>query len=127
MKAINIVIAICSLGFASHALADDHYIGIGAGVVSIGNSLKNASNFVNYLKLGHHFNAYINAEIHIGTSGRAGNNSLAQPQQRTDYVATYIRPQFELTGDLTAYGLLGLAIVYGNHKITITKQRRLRL
>jgi len=114
---IKVATAIVTMAFTSPAMAaGDHYVGLGMGAVSIGNSLNNSSSFVGYLKLGHHFSEYFSAEIHLAGSGSTGGDTVSQPKQRIDYVAHYIKPQIEFAENFTAYGLLGFAVVHSSFK-----------
>jgi len=126
---LTTAISILALGCSTSAIAaGDHYVGLGIGAVSIGNGINKSSTFITYLKLGHHFSEHLSAEIHLAGSGSAGNNTLTQPKQRIDYVAHYIKPQFELADHLTAYGLLGFAVVHGSFKAAgIAKQGKTRI
>jgi len=126
---IKIAASTLTLAFASPAMAaGDHYVGLGMGAVSIGNSLNNSSAFVGYLKLGHHFSEYFSAEIHLAGSASTDGDTVAQPKQRIDYVAHYIKPQIEFADSFTAYGLLGFAVVHASFKAAgIAKQSKTRI
>ncbi len=125
---IKVATSLLALSFTTPAMAaGDHYIGLGMGAVSIGNGLNNSSTFIGYLKLGHHFSEYFSAEVHIAGSGSTSNDNRLQPKQRIDYVAHYIKPQIEFADGLTAYGLLGFAVVHGSFKAAGVKQSKTRI
>jgi len=126
---IKLSIALLALSISTPAFAaGDHYIGTGIGTVSISNGINKSSAFIGYLKLGHHFSEYLSAEIHLAGSGNTGDDTSLQPKQRIDYVAHYIKPQYEIMDGLTAYGLVGFAVVHSSRKpLGIGKQSKTRI
>jgi len=116
IKTLTILLA---LGFASTALAEgDHYVGTGLGAFNLSNGVNRDTVFGGYIILGHHFNQYFSAEIRLGGTASSGNGDarIAQPKQRMDFVAHYLKPQIALAKDFIVYGLAGFAVVHGTYQ-----------
>ncbi|PIP01718.1 MAG: porin family protein [Zetaproteobacteria bacterium CG12_big_fil_rev_8_21_14_0_65_54_13] len=116
-KWINIAIAALTLTLSLPAWADgSHYIGVGAGAINLGNGLSKKAVFGSYLQIGHHFSEYFGAEVRLGATSSSTGDLPARAKQRIDFVAHYLKPQYALSSDLTAYALLGFAVVHSSYQ-----------
>jgi opacity protein-like surface antigen len=114
---IKTLTTLLALGFASPALAaGEHYVGAGVGAFNLSNSVNRDTVFGGYAILGHHFNEYFSAEIRLGSTASSGDALIAQPKQRMDFVAHYLKPQIAIASDFIVYGLAGFAVVHGTYQ-----------
>ncbi len=110
---------IAMLGCSAPALADgDHYIGGGMGAFQLSNGINKDTVFGAFMLLGHQFSEHFSAEIRLGGTGSSGDgDALApRPKQRMDFVAHYIKPHWNFNRNISAYGLLGFAVVHGSYQ-----------
>jgi opacity protein-like surface antigen len=94
--------------------AGEHYFGAGIGAFNLNNAVNRDTVFGGYVVGGHHFNEYFSAEIRLG--GTASSGGGAQPKQRMDFVAHYLKPQIAIASDFIVYGLVGFAVVHGSYQ-----------
>jgi len=125
---IKILIASIALTLSLPAwAAGPHYAGIGAGALNLGNGLDKKLAFGSYLQIGHRFSEYFAAEVRLGATASVNVNNPVAAKQRMDFVAHYIRPQYELTDALTGYALIGFAVTHSSYQVNggakLTKNR----
>jgi len=98
--------------------AGEHYVGAGLGAFNLSNGVNRDTVFGGYMVLGHHFDEYFSAEIRLGSTASSGDGDAitAQPKQRMDFVAHYIKPQIAIASDFIVYGLAGFAVVHGTYQ-----------
>jgi len=116
---IKTLTTLLALGVASPALAaGEHYVGAGVGAFNLSNGVNSDTVFGGYAILGHHFNEYFSAEIRLGSTASSGDADalIAQPKQRMDFVAHYLKPQIAIASDFIVYGLAGFAVVHGTYQ-----------
>ena len=128
---IKTITTLLTLGLSTPALAaGDHYVGGGMGAFSLSNDINQNTVFGAYILIGHHFGEYFSAEVRLGTTASNSNGGTIAPQakQRMDFVAHYLKPQIELSEVLSAYVLLGFAVVHGSYQAPgSTKQGKNRI
>lgn len=108
--------------------AGPHYVGIGMGGLSLGNGIKKKTAFGGYLQLGHDFSDWLGAEIRLGSTGSVNVSQPVAAKERIDFVAHFLKPYYEVSNDLTVYGLVGFAVTHSSYKQTGgTKQTKNRI
>jgi opacity protein-like surface antigen len=85
------------------AHAQQPYVGAGIGVFSLNPGASNDSAVGAYLQAGNDFQPYLGGEIRVGTTDSANNSA-----KLNWFVGVYLKPKYDVTPDLTLYGLLGL-------------------
>jgi len=114
---INITAAALTLTPSLPAWADgSHYIGVGAGAINLGNDLSKKAVFGSYLQIGHHFSENFGSEVRLGATTSQSVDLPVGAKQRMDFVAHYLKPQYGLNSELTAYALLGFAVVHTTYQ-----------
>ncbi len=130
-SSIKTILTLLLLALSTPAMAaGDHYAGAGLGAFTLNNGINRDTVFGGYFILGHHFNEYFSAEIRLGGTASSGDGDAIapQPKQRMDFVAHYIKPQIALSEELTAYALVGFAVVHGTYQASAgVKQSKNRI
>ena len=86
------------------AHAQQPYVGVGIGSFSLDPGGNSNAALGAYLQVGDDFMPYLGGEVRLGATGSAGNAKMNW------FVGAYAKPKFDVTGDLTLYGLLGLTV-----------------
>ncbi|HXH64034.1 MAG TPA: porin family protein [Mariprofundaceae bacterium] len=86
------------------AHAQQPYVGLGLGMFSLDPGGNSNTAMGAYLQVGDDFMPYLGGEVRLGTTDSAGNAKMNW------FVGAYAKPKFDVTGDLTIYGLLGLTV-----------------
>jgi opacity protein-like surface antigen len=105
MKKILVLIAgilMAGTTMVPAAQAQQPYVGLGVGLFSLDPGGNSNTALGTYLQAGADFMPYLGAEVRLGTTTSAGNAKMNW------FLGAYAKPKFDLTGDLTLYGLLGL-------------------
>lgn len=88
---------------AAHAQHPYAGVGLGAFTLDPGGAGKTA--FGGFLQLGDDFYPYLGGELRIGTTDKASN------AQMNWFVSALAKPRFDVSADLTVYGLLGVTVM----------------
>ncbi|HKJ83047.1 MAG TPA: porin family protein [Mariprofundaceae bacterium] len=113
-RALTSIAMACAMVFiwASDASASQPYVGVGLGLYNINTGLNKKSTFGEYLQVGDDFSQYLGGEFRIGTSNKTSGATAAAPAAKMDWMAAfYLKPRYEFSSDLTAYGLVGLGTI----------------
>ncbi|PIQ30323.1 MAG: porin family protein [Zetaproteobacteria bacterium CG02_land_8_20_14_3_00_50_9] len=104
------------MAFSGTAQATDSYVGLGLGIFNMGNGVTKKAAPGAYLQLGNTFMENLGAEIRIGASSTTGEELTLQPRMKMkSFVAAYLKPQYQINDQFTAYGLLGMAQINGSY------------
>jgi len=104
------------VAFSCSAQASDSYVGLGLGAFNIGNGVTKKATTGGYLQLGNTFMENLGAEVRIGATGTTGEELTLQPRMKIkSFVAAYLKPQYQINDQFTAYGLLGIAQISGSN------------
>lgn len=104
----------CAMVFAwtTGASASEPYVGVGLGMYNINTGINKKSTFGEYLQLGDDFSDYLGGEVRIGASSKTSGATTAAPAAKMDWMAAfYLKPRYEFSSDLMAYGLIGLGTI----------------
>jgi len=97
------------------ARAADHYTGLGIGAFQMDGGVGSKTAAGAYIQLGHEFMDYLSAEVRIGTAGSATKNN--EKMQLDWLVAHFIRPYYDISGDLSVYGLAGFSVNHSSYQV----------
>lgn len=131
-RSIRLAVAASMISaFACNAHAadsSDQYVGLGLGAFNLDNGVNSKMTAGSYLQLGHNFMDNLGAEIRVGLTGTTGEELTLQPRMKIkSFMAAYLKPQYQLDSQWTAYGLLGVANINGTYSVGVSpKQNKSR-
>ena len=97
------------------AQAQQPYLGVGIGAFELDPGGQNKLSTGIMMQLGDDFLPYLGGEIRVGTTDKANNRS------RVNWFAgAYAKPKFDVSQDLTVYGLLGVTTLRANYTSATT-------
>jgi opacity protein-like surface antigen len=105
-KSLGLIAGILMAGtmMVPAAHAQQPYIGLGVGGFSLDSGGNSNTALGAYLQAGEDFMPYLGGELRLGTTDSAGNAKMNW------FFGAYARPKYDVTADLTLYGLLGLTV-----------------